>query len=292
MLDTALHQAAGLSVLGADNTPRIAAVVSHGEPGSEQVLLWQLCLAWVALGYQVVVLDATQQESESCPGLLQLLTDDVDLSGLPREGGRGRDADAALGPSGAYGEPQDRPIIPAAQGLRALRQIDSGMTGADSLMTASAARARELARIFHGYELVVLYANAHELALTLPASSLAPLLPVAAQQADTLTAYHALKQLLNLGQLRPTIITVMDVSAAPTAVTSPSTGLATGVAGQTLQRCARQFLAHDLPALVVGPDREAEINALALRTLDNAMPASCAIRPTGQAEARIERSLG
>lgn len=79
-----------------------------------------------------------------------------------------------------------------------------------------------------------------------------------------LSAYHALKQLLNLGKLRPTIVSVMD-----------DPNLATRVSGHSLARnlqdCARDFLACEVPALTVCPSLPEEMQRLALRTLDHAL---------------------
>ncbi len=241
MLDTDSHQAAGLSALAAEQTPRIVALAGHGDRRSELPLLWQLCAAWTALDYPLVVLDAHVRETEQAPGLQQLLTDSEDP--------------AHLGQGGA----QDWPIVPAALGLTML-----GTPQAASPAQASAERARQLAALFPGYELILLYAPAHELARSFQGSSLSPLLGVSTQEAAMLSAYHALKQLLNLGKLRPTIVSVMD-----------NPNLATRVSGHSLSRnlqdCARDFLACEVPALTVCPTQAEEMQRLALRTLEHAL---------------------
>jgi len=246
MLDTALHQAAGLATLATHSSPRIVALASHGDRHSELPLLMQLCASWTVLGYPVVVLDATVRESERQPGLLQLLTDGDELSRLSQD-------------------PDAWPIVPAALGLAELSRAPAAGTPA----ATSAARAQQLAELFHSYELILLYAPARELAQALPASPLAPLLPVSTHDAAPLTAYHALKQLLNLGRLRPTIVAVMDDSTLATRVSGHSLG-------RNLQDCARDFLACEVPALTVCPTQADEMNRLALRTLDNALqPPRC-----------------
>ncbi len=239
MLDDS-HQATGLAALAAEHAPRIVALASHGDRRSELPLLWQLCAAWTALDYPLVVLDGHVRETERQPGLQQLLLDS--------------DEPAPLGQAGA-----DWPIVPAALGLTAL-----GTPQASPPAEASAQRAQRLAELFHGYEVILLYAPAHELTRLLPASRLSPLLPVSTHDAAMLSAYHALKQLLNLGKLRPTIVAVMDDAA-----------LATRIAGhglcRNLQDCARDFLACEVPALTVCPGQAEEVQRLALRTLDNAL---------------------
>ncbi len=240
MLDAGIHQAAGLGALAAGHLPRIVALASHGDRRSELPLLWQLCASWTALGYPLAVLDAHVRESSAQPGLQQLLMDSDELSHL----GQG---------------PDDWPIVPAALGLTAL-----GTPQARPPAIASAARAHQLAELFRGYELILLYAPAHELARSLHGSSVSPLLPVSASDAALLSAYHALKQLLNLGKLRPTIVAVMDDS-------TPATRVSGHGIGRNLQDCARDFLACEVPALTVCPDQTEDIQRLALRTLEHAL---------------------
>ncbi len=241
MLDTdSSHQAAGLAGLAAEQAPRIVALAGHGDRQSELPLLWQLCAAWTALDYPLVVLDAHVRETAQAPGLQQLLDDSADAADL----GQGT---------------QGWPIVPAALGLTAL-----GTPQAGTPAQASAERARRLAEIFHGHELILLYAPAHELARSFQGSSLSPLLSLSTQEAAMLSAYHALKQLLNLGKLRPTIVSVMD-----------DPNLATRVSGHSLARnlqdCARDFLACEVPALTVCPGLPEEMQRLALRTLEHAL---------------------
>lgn len=241
MLDAgSTHQAAGLAALAAEQAPRIIALASHGDRRSELPLLWQLCAAWTALDYSLVVLDGHARETERQPGLQQLLTDS--------------DEPAPLGQEGAAW-----PIVPAALGLTAL-----GTPQASPPAEASAQRAQQLAELFHGYDVVLLYAPAHELTRLLPATRLSPLLPVSTHEAALLSAYHALKQLLNIGKLRPTIVAVMDDNAVATRVSGHSVC-------RNLQDCARDFLACEVPALTVCPSQADEVHRLALRTLDNAL---------------------
>lgn len=254
MLERAIHQAAGLGALADDSTPRIVALASHGDRRSELPLMWQLCASWTALGYPVIVLDATVRESAQAPGLQQLLMDSDELSRI----GQG---------------PESWPIVPAALGLAELSQ-----TPAATPAERSAARAQQLAELFHSYELILLYAPARELAQALPGSRLSPLLPVSTHEAALLTAYHALKQLLNIGKLRPTIVAVMDDSALATRVSGHSLS-------RNLQDCARDFLACEVPALTVCPTQAEEVNRLALRTLDNALQPQRWITPHATAGA-------
>lgn len=240
MLDAGIHQAAGLCAMAAQQAPRIVAVASHGDRDSELPLLWQLCTTWTTLGYPVLVLDANVIETRKAPGLRQLLADSEALGHL----GRG---------------PETWPIVPCALGLADLCRPDR--------RSDSASRIRQLSELFHTYELILLYAPANELATGLYGSGLAPLLPVSSSETALLTAYHALKQLLNNGKLRPTIVAVMNDPALATRVSGLSIG-------RNLQDCARDFLACEVPALAVCPSLAADVRQLALRTLESALQTS------------------
>lgn len=240
MHDTDSHQAAGLAALAAEQAPRIVALAGHGDRRSELPLLWQLCAAWTTLDYPLVVLDAHVRETAQAPGLQELLADSEDAAHL----GQGA---------------QGWPIVPAALGLTAL-----GTPQAGTPAQASAERARRLAEAFPGHELILLYAPAHELARSFQGSSLSPLLSLSADEAAMLSAYHALKQLLKLGKLRPTIVSVMDNPELATRVSGH--GLA-----RNLQDCARDFLACEVPALTVCPAQAEDMQRLALRTLEHAL---------------------
>jgi len=236
MLEAGTHQGAALCALGGEGAPRIVALVSHDDRRSELPLLWQLCAAWTALGYPLIVLDATMRESEAQPGLQQLLMDS--------------DAPARIGQG-----PGDWPIVAAAQGLAWLGRLPPAAGGS--------ARLQELGRLFHDYEIVLVYARAHDLVAALPDSRIEPLLAVSAGEAALLTAYHALKQLLNIGRLRPTIISVMDDSL-------PASHLPGHRIGKHLQDCARDFLACEVPALALDSRVADGMHQLALRTLERA----------------------
>ena len=73
LLDTAIHQAMGLNSITPQRELRLLPVVSQPDGGPWLEMLWQLCWHLQRLGYPVVVLDATAQESHRSPGLAQLL---------------------------------------------------------------------------------------------------------------------------------------------------------------------------------------------------------------------------
>ena len=73
MLDLGFHQAASLHSLTPQAELRLLAVASQGNTANGLETLWQICASLQRLGYPVVVLDGTAQESDDSPGLLHLL---------------------------------------------------------------------------------------------------------------------------------------------------------------------------------------------------------------------------
>lgn len=243
------NQAAGLAALAVESSPRIVALAGHEDARSELPLLMQLCAAWTNLDYPLVVLDAHVTETDQVPGLSQLLRGDEDFSA------------AVLSNSATAW-----PIVPAAQGLEQLLDGAAATTRTTGKASAKALdagqeRARQLAALFPGYELILVYAPAAMLARVWQGSNLSPLLPVSVQESALLSAYQALKQMLSLGKLRPTIVTVMQDAALTTRMSGHNIS-------RNLQECARDFLACETPALTVCPDRPEEMQRLALRSLE------------------------
>lgn len=252
MLDSCVNQGAGLQSLGAPMSPRLVVMASHEDQPSELPLLWQLCRAWSALGYPVIVLDATQTESANQPGLQQLL----DAQGRSQEG---------------PGEVQDTEwaIYPAAAGLR---QLCEGAPRPGDAATLTA-----LTQLFPRYDVVLLYVNAATLATSLPDSGIEPLLAVCPNERSVLTAYQALKLLLINGRLQPTIVSMLA---------SNDTEQHANGAGpnKSLQGCAMSFLGRQITTLTVdlqaSDDQVApDIDRLALRLLE------CGVAPPASATA-------
>lgn len=246
------NQAAGLAALAVESSPRIVALAGHEDARSELPLLMQLCAAWTNLDYPLVVLDAHVHETDQVPGLSQLLRGDEDFSA------------AVLGNSATAW-----PIVPAALGLEQLLEGVASPNKAGSkapvkTLDAGQERARQLTALFPGYELILVYAPAAVLARVWQGSNLSPLLPVSVQESALLSAYQALKQMLSLGKLRPTIVTVMQDAALTTRMSGHNIS-------RNLQECARDFLACETPALTVCPDRPEEMQRLALRSLESGL---------------------
>ncbi|NDP39589.1 MAG: hypothetical protein GZ093_12695 [Rhodoferax sp.] len=241
MLDMDVNQGAGLQRMALQSAPRVVAVASHGQQQGELPLLWSLCTTLVDLGHSVAVLDATTIESADNPGLAHML-DDAHL--------QGDDSSAPLSWS----------VIPAALGLAQLCQP----------MARPGGSLAPLSELFQRYGIVVIYAQAGLLADLLPDSGIEPLLTVAPVKMSAVTAYQALKQLLQSTKLRPTMAAI--VGEPPLNNTAASHSPVTN-----LQHCALTFLGYRLDALAVRAlqpqeRRSDDMCRLALRLLENAMP--------------------
>ncbi len=240
MLEPFSNQASGLLGLGCQPGPRMVAVVSHGDEQAELPLLWQLCQTLVNFGYSVTVLDATCAESESNPGLAQLL----DNSPWP-------DDDARDAPAWT--------VLPSTVGIQNL--CASQGTSPQSL--------RQLGHLFPAEGIVVLYCQAESMIALTGECNIEPLLAVSASRASLLTSYIALKRLLITGKLRPTIINmILDTDPAPMQPAQP--------ASIGLSECARKFLGCEVKTLTITEQtgdtpQDGEIQGLALRLLESAV---------------------
>lgn len=246
MLDACVTQGAGLQGLSSQTSPRLVVMASHDDRPSELPLLWSLCAAWSDLGYPVVVLDATQAESPANSGLQQLLNPNGRPEDMPREA-----TDTAWS------------IYPAAIGLR---QLCTASQHADD----NAAPLEALEYLFQSYDVVLLYANAHMLASSLPDSSIEPLLAISTNERSVLTAYQALKQLVLNGRLQPTIVSMVDASDQSSLAWCHNMN-------KSLQGCAMNFLGQQITTLSVDmqqadEDAPRDVNRLALRLLESGMP--------------------
>ncbi len=241
MLDRPTNQAAGLLELATPQAPKLMAVVSHGDEQSELPVLWRLCSSLVDFGYSVTVLDATTAESDTNPGLEQL------LEYAYWRGSENPDAPAWN-------------VIPAALGLQSLCAQPNRK--AHSL--------QHLGRLFFHEGVVVLYGKAEWLTPLLAHSGIRPLLAVAPVKSSLLTSYLALKRLLLKGGLAPTIVNMVQEQQR-------ATGQQMSTVANNLSECARNFLGFEVNALdITTPDDDdrpcVDIQRLALRMLESALP--------------------
>lgn len=243
------NQAAGLLDLAALPSPKLTAMVAHGDEQSELPLLLGMCAAWVGFGYPVTVLDGTVRESAENPGLEQLL--DYSYVAPP----------ASEAPSWA--------VIPAAWGLQTLASQQG--TNHNAL--------RDTGWMFPNESVVIVYSTAQTLVPLLRGSCVRPVLTVSTAKASLLTSYLALKRLLLKGRLEPTIVNVLP---APHNVSS-RTGTQTASTG--LRDYAKYFLDYEVNALTIpapGVDDRpsATTDRLALGLLENALPLDLRWAPT------------
>ncbi len=241
MPDPSANQAMGLLGLTGSTGPQLTAMVSHGDDKSELPLLWQLCSAWVDLGYTVTVLDGTKSESEDNPGLLQLLEYRFGAGALESDG-------------------PGWTIVPAAQGLQHLL----------SLSSKPSLELQRLGDFFAAGSVVILYTGVDALVRLLSNSTVRPLLTVSTDKNALVTSYLALKRLLLRGGLEPTLLNMMQAPGSRGS-TAP------GTVATNLSECARNFLGYELSTLSVmasldSPEVSAQMRRLCLRLLENALP--------------------
>lgn len=246
MLDHYANQAAGLLGLGCQPGQKLIAMVSHGDEHAELPLLWQLCLSMVQLGYSITVLDGTTAESDTNPGLEQLLENthwsDDGASGIP-----------------AW------TVMPSAHGLHALCGTPDARTRG----------LNQLRKVGPPEGVLALYCNAEWMTTLLGECQTEPLLAVSSTRSSLLSSYAALKRLLITGKLRPTIINMLQDTDRHAADTLSG-----------LRTCAERFLGYECKTLNIREPRHdslhsAEMQGLVLRLLENAMTLDAKYASTG-----------
>lgn len=236
MLEPCVNQAAGLQALALQHAPRLVTVASHGRQAGELPLLWGLCNCWVELDLSVLVLDAHAQESPDNPGLAQWLDNPLQRAGNDFQ-------EAAW------------QVLPAAHGLRQL-------TGLNALQNA-------LAHLPQQRDVVLIYADAATLARLFSGCNVAPLIVVPPALSAAVSAYAALKQLLQ-NQLHPGVANLVpeSISFAPGASTASM---------HHLSQCASAFLGYHMqPSTVIASPQPIQVRQdlqhLALQLFENALP--------------------
>lgn len=241
MLEHTLNQAAGLLALTPHAGPQMLAMVSHGDEQAELPLLWRLCLALVDFGYSVTVLDATTCETETNPGLDQMLDD--------RYWHEDEDLDTPAWT-----------VLPAGRGIQNLCAIPARRQQ----------NLRQLGHLFRHDGVVIVYSPAEWLVPLVGETGIEPLLAMSSMKSSLLTGYVALKRLLINGKLEPTIVNMIQEHR-------PAKVIASGAMATSLSECAKNFLGYDVKAINIAAPADEEppcrkIQGLALRLLENAMP--------------------
>lgn len=234
MLEPCINQADGLQSLSAKQTSKLVAVASHGQQQGELPLLWSLCNAWVEMGFSVMVLDGHSQDSDSNPGLQQILTNPT---------GRLHDQQEALSWS----------VLPAARGFEQF--------------TRQGFNSHTVGHLFQNYDVVLIYADATTLSGLLKDSGLAPLVVVAPLKASSLTAYQALKQLLLDARLHPTVANIAMLPHVKKYMPSSAQNLQD--CAMTFLGLAIKPIT--VSATTNAGDSQDEVNRLALRLLEEAV---------------------
>ena len=183
MLESVWHQGTGLRWQGTQAALRVLPVVPSGD-AADATALWMACAHLQQQGYPVVVLDGTDKESPSAPGLQDLLQ--------PRAGW----AHTALPADNAQPH-HSIATLPAARGLVQL-QHKASITGTRPLDL--------LHRYVRNHALVVLWAPAPLLAGMLQGCTQSPLQMVPAQSRNVVGSYRTLKQMFLGSALMPRLV--------------------------------------------------------------------------------------
>ncbi|MFN4120672.1 hypothetical protein [Acidovorax sp.] len=264
MLDIGFHQAAGLHSFTPQADLRVVAVASQDNSPTGLEALWQICASLQRLGYPVVVLDGTAQETDDSPGLLHLLQqaswrDDVQLN---------------LGATAS-----SLAVIPAARGmLRMSRAAER----------SDAAPLHSLLPYFRTYGIVVLHAPAATLGPLLTHTATVPLVVMGDGAAGVMSSYKSLKQIAVDTGLPCMVAALLRGAGAAERRKTKSALL-------TLQGCAERHLGGPVRTTTIATQNPQELQRLALQLLENAgtiaesLPALHSFAPKGSS-AHLVRS--
>lgn len=238
MLDIGFHQAAGLHSFTPQAELRVVAVASQGDPAGLETL-WQICASLQRLGYPVVVLDGTAQESDDSPGLLHLLQQ------APWNEG----ADLNMGAMAS-----SLAVIPAGKGLLRLARVAS---------REDTAPLAGLLPYFRTYGILVLHAPAATLGPLLTHTATVPLVVMGEGSAGVLASYKSLKQIAVHTGLPCMVAALLRGSAAAERRRAQHALL-------TLQDCAGRHLGGPVRTTTIATQSPQDLQRLALQLLENA----------------------
>ena len=239
MLDIGLHQGSSLHCHTPEVELRLATMVSQSGPGPALETLWQMCAHLRKLGYPVVVLDGTADESDDAPGLQQLLAHAPWAEGSVH---------------GASAHASSLAVLPAMQGLHTL--AFHGVHLQQPLQPLQA--------LFRQYTLVVLYAPVVTLASPLLAgTTTTPLLVMPPGHSGVVDSYKQLKHLLVHAGMVGTVACVTPHSTSAQRQQA-SEGL------QALRQCAERHLGQHIGTTIIHADNPQDLQRLALQLLEKA----------------------
>ena len=256
MLDVGFHQGASLySHMPQDELRLVAVASSHADAYGLETL-WQICVHLQRLGYPVVVLDGTAQESESGPGLQDLLAHAPWSDSI----GPGSRVDASA-----------LAVLPAYLGLQSL---SSNPRNLQQPLSA-------LEPLFRRYALVVLYAPVTTLASPLLAGTMtAPLLIMTPGKPGVVNSYRQLKHLA----LHAGLTGAVACMTSSLQVDQCSEG---ENALQSLRQCALRHLGQQIQTSLIRTDSPQDLQRLALQLIENA----CTISAPGAVSTTLTSSL-
>lgn len=239
MLDLGFHQAASLHSLTPQSGLRVLAVVSQGNTTNGLETLWQICASLQRLGYPVVVLDGTAQETDESPGLLHLVQQSSWNEGTSLNTGATASSLA---------------VIPAARGLQHLTR-----KAASDLQPPL----ESLFPYFRTYGLLVLHAPASTLGPLLTHTATVPLVVMGSGAAGVMSSYQSLKQIaLHTGL--PCMVAAMLRSNTASERRKAQAQLT------TLQACAERHLGGPVRTTTIATQSAQDLQRLALQLLENA----------------------
>jgi hypothetical protein len=239
MLDIGFHQASGLHSYTPQSELRVVAVASQDNAGSGLETLWQICASLQRLGYPVVVLDGTAQETDDSPGLLHLLLQAPWNEGVNLNMG-------AMASSLA--------VIPSAKGfLRIIRAASRDET----------APLHALLPYFRTYGIIVLHAPAAMLGPLLTHTATIPLVVMGEGSAGVLSTYKSLKQIAVDTGLPCMVAALLRSGTA-------AERRKTQHALLTLQDCAERHLGGPVRTTTIATQNAQDVQRLALQLLENA----------------------
>ena len=212
---------------------------SQGNTASGLETLWQICASLQRLGYPVVVLDGTAQESDDSPGLLHLLQHATWNDG----------ASLNLGATAS-----SLAVIPAAKGLQHLSRKASGSTRSPM---------ESLLPCFRTYGLMVIHAPASTLGPLLTHTATVPLVVMGSGAAGVMTSYKSLKQIALHTGLPCMVAALLHGNTAAERRKAQSQLM-------TLQACAERHLGGPIRTTTIATQNPQELQRLALQLLENA----------------------
>jgi len=237
MLDIGFHQGASLYSHTPQDELRLVAVTSSQADAYGLETLWQVCLHLQRLGYPVVVLDGTARETETSPGLQDL------LAHAPWSD--------SIGP-GSHADASALAVLPACLGLQSLSDNPRNLQQP----------LQALEPLFRRYALVVLYAPVTTLASPLLADTMtAPLLIMTPGKSSVVNSYRQLKHLALHAGLTGT------VACMTRSTDQRSQGES---ALQSLRQCASRHLGQQIRTTLIRTESPQDLQRLALQLIENA----------------------